>query len=368
MNKNKEPVTIRFKELKNGNKSIYLDIYRNGVRKYEFLKLYLLPATRANQIANSNTMIAVNAIKAKRILEITSNVAGINLKKDISIRDWFDHCINYKENSIQKGEVEQVKAVAKILSKFGDQIKLRDINKEWCKKFIIFMSEVKPKGREKYSPNTILIYYHAMALVLNKAVRDGLIVKNPLNLLDSDNKPKKNETKRVFLSREEVKKLIETPCEPNDLKLQFLFSCFCGLRHCDIMRLKWLNIVRSQNNCIVEIPMKKSQTKKFAVVPLNQYAMQFLPEKTDKEFIFDNSICDISRKLQKWGKDAGIEKKFTFHSSRHTFATMSLTAGVDIYTISKLLGHTSIKTTEIYARMIDEKKKEAIDKLADFFD
>ena len=72
--------------------------------------------------------------------------------------------------------------------------------------------------------------------------------------------------------------------------------------------------------------------------------------------------------VKDWAKAAGIEKYVTFHTARHSFATMMLTLGADIYTTSKLLGHSKIQTTEIYAKIIDKKKDEAMGLIDKFFD
>jgi site-specific recombinase XerD len=68
-------------------------------------------------------------------------------------------------------------------------------------------------------------------------------------------------------------------------------------------------------------------------------------------------------KLQQWVMRAGISKTITFHCARHTYATLQLTLGTDIYTVSKLLGHKDLKTTQVYAKIIDDKKKEAANKI-----
>lgn len=72
-----------------------------------------------------------------------------------------------------------------------------------------------------------------------------------------------------------------------------------------------------------------------------------------------------NNELLKWVQAAGIKKKITFHCARHTFATLQLTVGTDLYTLSKLLGHTDIKTTQIYGQIIDEKKREAVNRIPD---
>lgn len=72
--------------------------------------------------------------------------------------------------------------------------------------------------------------------------------------------------------------------------------------------------------------------------------------------------------LDTWAKEAGIQKHVTFHTARHTFATMELTMGADLYTTSKLLGHTEVRTTQIYAKIVNSKKEEAVSLLDSAFE
>ena len=97
-----------------------------------------------------------------------------------------------------------------------------------------------------------------------------------------------------------------------------------------------------------------------------------MPEQSEdspNDKVFKLNRQTINENLQSWAEAAGITtKKVTFHTSRHTFATMLLTLGADIYTISKLLGHTSVKTTQIYAKIIDQKKDDAVSLVDSIFD
>ena len=112
------------------------------------------------------------------------------------------------------------------------------------------------------------------------------------------------------------------------------------------------------------------KTQKSVNVPLSSMALRFLPEKEDADSpIFNLPASDavISYHLKKWVKNGGIDKKITFHCSRHTFATMMLTLGADLYTTSKLLGHANVTTTQIYSKIIDKKKVETVNLVDDMF-
>ena len=149
-----------------------------------------------------------------------------------------------------------------------------------------------------------------------------------------------------------------------------MFSCFCGLRISDIRKLKWEDIeqvtdANGNTHYRLSITMQKTITYQ-----LSNEAVKWLPKRGEREFVFDHltkksKLCMVVRD---WAKSAGIKKYVTFHTARHSFATMMLTLGANIYTTSKLLGHSNIRTTEIYAKIIDKKKDEAMGLIDKFFD
>ena len=168
-----------------------------------------------------------------------------------------------------------------------------------------------------------------------------------MNKIKNEDKPKRNRTERDYLTIKELTRLVHTPFYNTLLRKAFLFSCFCGLRHCDIIALRWEDIEAIS-------------------LPLCSEAIKHLPDRrnapeTEKVFAGLVSLGRSNVILHKWVEQAGISKHVTFHTARHTHATMMLTLGVDLYTVSKLLGHTNIQTTQIYAKLVDESKKKAID-------
>ena len=175
--------------------------------------------------------------------------------------------------------------------------------------------------------------------------------------------PQKERVERSYLELKDIQKLIATPSDRPEIARAFLFSCFTGLRQSDVKNLLWKNI----NDNTIQIEQQKTKSK--LVIPLSQTALNILdtgnvlhfPES--KIFKLNNDRTKINRALVRWFKKAEINKKAFYHLSRHTFATLNLTSGNEIYTVSKLLGHKSLKTTEIYAKIIDEKKKQAVDNL-----
>ena len=361
-NKPKEPVRVRTRKIANGNETVYLDIYVNGVRKYEYLRMYLIPErTAADKIRNANTLQAANAIKSQRILEITNGKAGIidhTAAQKIDIGSFLRAYITKKRNS---GRVQSARKLTSLLSYLDrwDMLdtKLGNIDKAFCLKLInqLRKSDLKQSTKQQYQ-----IMFGAM---LNDAVRNDILSVNPLTKIEADEKIKPGQSTREFLTVEEVQMLIDTPIARNEnIKRAFLFSCFCGLRFSDIKALRWQDIIENQGKQFIRISMQK--TKQEIIIPLSENALKWLPERhaqNDDECVFSRLGEYTNKGLQLWAAQAGIKKHVSYHVARHTFATMLITFGADLYTVSKLLGHTDIKVTQIYAKLVDAKKVEAVE-------
>jgi len=261
VSKAKEPVRIRYKNLANGNKSIYLDIYQNGKRNYKFLKLYLVPETNSEaKIQNENTLVAANAIKSQRIIELTNDVAGIKNNGHKAKMRLTDFMIVYRDTQYAKGRYSVkpwVAATVHVINLWRPNATIREIDKQWCEEFIAWMlNDYETNKGTKVSKSTVACYLRCIRSALNLAVDSDIIAVNPVYRVKSDifQLP---ESKREFLTVEEVKKLMDTPIKKKheQLKAAFLFSCFCGLRVSDVCKLTWRDIVQENGQCRIEITM-----------------------------------------------------------------------------------------------------------------
>ena len=184
-------------------------------------------------------------------------------------------------------------------------------------------------------------------------------------LLPASERVRKPESKRQFLAIEEVKLLIATECRNMTVKRAYLFSCYCGLRLSDMETLRWKDIICNDGRCMIATVQQKTSTPIYT--PLSKNAVRWLPERKpdgdDREPVFSAlpSRPVINRILGQWAEKAGIDKKITYHTSRHTFGTMMMTVGADLYTTCKLMGHADVRTTQLYAKIVDSKKIEAVD-------
>lgn len=359
----KEPIRLRMKPLSDGSKSLYLDVYRNGKRTYEYLKMYIIPEVDNNaRRQNAATMNAANAIKSKRIIELTNGEAGIETREKVFLLDWMQ---TYRENQEKRGKKDggQIRVAIRILEEFaGERVTLDQIDKSFCQEYIDYLlTEYRPKGK-RVSNFTLHTYYRILNGALNAAVRAEIIKVNPFIKINNSDKIRLPESKRSYMTIEEVRSLIATPMKNEAVKSAYLFSCFCGLRVSDIVGLKWKDVFVDRGRYRLSVSMQK--TKEPIYLPLSPEALKWMPERGGKaaeEHVFDLPSPSMMNLLIKpWAKAAGIDKRFTFHTARHTFATMMLTLGADLYTTSKLLGHADVKMTQVYAKIINKKKDDAV--------
>jgi integrase len=379
--KAKEPVKIRYKQLQNGNQSIYFDIYRNGKRMYEFPKLYIVPErTPADKEQNRQMLEKAIKIKAQRIDEITNSENGftnMGLKQKANFIEYIQALADHKRINGIRGVDDTYKGLIKHLINFrGDKITFKHITKEYCSGFNEYLktaangtykhgiSETYPTGL--LAKSTQYGYSRTLSVALNCAVQDGILQGNPMKDLTRFERPQQPQSNREYLTIDEVKQLVKTDCVKPVVRQAFLFSCFSGLRFSDVKALKWGDI-QTDNESKRVIRYIQQKTKKDEYLQLSDEAMKFLPDRNgakDSDIIFILSTNGFTNQaLQSWVLAAGIKKRVTFHVGRHTNATLLLSLGVPIETVSKLLGHSAIKTTQIYAKVIDKNKRAAVSKL-----
>lgn len=215
-----------------------------------------------------------------------------------------------------------------------------------------------PKGGGKsgiISANTASTYFPIFKAGLRQAFIDSYLT------IDLGAKVKNisfEESQREYLTLDELNQLANTPCESDILKRAALFSALTGLRHCDIKQLKWLNIMKDGEHYRILFTQQKTKVAEY--MPIPDQAYQLCGERGDLDHLVFEGLQDpswINRPVKKWIEASGITKHITFHCFRHTYATLQLTSDTDIYTVSKMLGHKKVTTTQIYAKIVDEKKE-----------
>lgn len=206
---------------------------------------------------------------------------------------------------------------------------------------------------------------------MQQAVRHGVVAQNPISSVGALI-PRYTAPERCYLLPNEIQQLEATPCEHSITQKAFLFACHTGLRLSDIETLRWVDIHEMEGHYMVVKLQVKTQHE--VRIPLDRFAVKLLQELqqeggfVEKERVFNlYSRTMIAHDLQRWGAAAGLKKHLTFHVSRHTFATLMASSQCDIFVVSELCGHTSVKTTQIYARLIDPARFRAMDCLDKMF-
>lgn len=376
MAKSKEPIRLRQRKMPSGRTTLYLDIYLNGKRSYETLKLYLVPEeTRKDKEKNKETMRMAEAIRAKRVVELQNGRWGFEdgFKLDTLFLDYYRGLTEERLGTESLGNWGNWYSCLKHLERYcKPNITFRDITPEWVmgfRKYLDKTARVRDKRKKTtttedlkpLSQNTKQSYFNKLRACLNQAFEDGIIPKNPMRGIEGF---KDDEVERVYLTLDEVKAMAAADCKYPILRRAFLFSCLTGLRKSDIEKMRWSE-VRSQNGG-TRIVFKQKKTKGQEYLDISPEAVRFLGERGDPDaHVFPNFSYSsyYLMELKRWAVRAGITKDITFHSGRHTFAVLMLDLGTDIYTVQKLLGHKEIHTTQIYAHILDKNKQEAVMKI-----
>jgi integrase len=362
-------ITLREKQLTNGRISLYLDYYppithpNTGKKsRREFLKLYIFerPKGTIEREHNRSTLALAESIRSRRQLQLQEGAYGFLFDhyKETDFLQFFKDMIRKRSDS--EGNLGNWMSVFKHLKNFRPGgIAFGDIDENFLEKFKQYL-----KRDLKLSQNSQASYYSKLSAALKEAERDGILKDNPTKRVKA---VKHQETKREFLTLEEIKVLSQTPCRDETLKRAFLFSAFTGLRYGDIRDLRWKDIHENgQHGAFIRF--RQNKTKGEETLPLPSVALKQLGSRKSREALVFKELKYTTwnnQILKEWVAEAGIYKHITFHCARHSFATLQLSLGTDIYTVSKLLGHKDLKTTQIYTRIIDQKKVEAANRLND---
>ena len=377
----KEPVRIRFKKLADGNQSIYLDYYHEGKREYDFLKLYVVPElTPIDKENNVQTLKLANSIKAKRIVALQNEAHGFKSKasKNVNLCLFIQRIAEEqlaKTGNRQSMYHSLLSLIRHIKEYKGDNTTFPQIDEDYLKGFISYLKTAKNKAVKKDAPvisqNTQHKLYNRFCYILSVAEREGVITNNPANKIPAADKPKVKEGKREYLTVTELKQLINTECKHPQLKAAYLFCSLTGLRYSDAKKIKWEDF-RKDNNGAIELLFRMKKTQGQMYLQVSSEALKWLPERQDtkdEDFVYTLPRNDHANEvLKQWVKDTEIKKLVTFHCSRHTAATLNLSLGVPLEVVSKLLGHTKISTTQIYAKIVNEARRAAVDKQNGIFD
>ncbi|MDD6209823.1 MAG: site-specific integrase [Bacteroidales bacterium] len=359
-------VTVRQRAIRNDKISLYLDYYpavRNpetmqmSRREYLGIYIYAHPKNEMEREFNNDMLNKAEAIRCIRVQSLINEEFGF-LDKHKMKADF----LAYFEKMCRNKDQKWLFVYQHFYNFVKGQCTFGEVNVDLCKRFrdyLLNARQLKHAGH-RISLNSAAGYYSTFRGLLKIAYRDKLIRENINDYLE---KIEYQDVKREYLTLAEVKQLAATPCDIPVLKAASLFSCLTGLRISDILNLQWedFGIAPDQGYCL---RIRTQKTKTEATLPVSYEAYELCGKPGTGKVFKGLTRSMINYPLKNWLKKARIKKHITFHCFRHSFATLQIAAGTDIYTVSKMMTHRNVSTTQIYAELVNEKKRESANKIS----
>lgn len=356
--------------------SLYL-VYHFGSdqkRMYEWLNLQLFekPKNLIEKDHNRQTMALAENVRAKRLLDEQATSHGFisRVKSKLCFIAYFKSLVDKKYNST--GNHGNWLSCYRHLVNFnkGQLLPFEKVDERFLESFkehLLTCNAVKGKGTVKLNRNSAVSYFNKVRAALREAYNNKMIKENPATRVKCI---KGQDSHREYLTFDELQKLAATSSDDPIQKRLFLTSALCGLRFSDLKNLKWGDIKFSeQDGYFIQYTQKK--TKKAEMLPIAEQVVTMMGEKGEAtDLIFEGIVYSAwqNKKLKNWIKAAGIEKKnITIHNARHSYACLQISYGTDLFILSKMLGHSSLKTTQIYAKVMDVQKIAAANKIPQLF-
>ena len=372
-------VKLRQKAISGNRQSLYLDFYpaiphpeTGEPTRREFLGLYLFDRAKnpIDKQHNKETLQLAEQIRQKKENHLNKPEIYTGYEKEqLKIKEQGEqNFVAYFKTLADQRKASNhdnwVSAYNYLYTFTKGSLRFADLNEKFCNDFKAYLLTTQSNRSSKVTlaQNSAASYFNKLKATLKQAYKDGHL---PNDLNAKIEPVKQAETRRNFVTIEELNSLIKTECNNPLLKRAALFSALTGLRFSDIKNLVWGELEYIEGNGYF-IKFKQQKTKGIETMPISEQAYSLLGEpKEPTDTVFEGLTYSAyeNKHLYQWIGAAGITKDITFHCFRHTFATLQLSKGTDIYTVSKMLGHREVKTTQIYAKIIDPTKREAADKI-----
>lgn len=365
-------IKLRSRERKNGKSKLYLEKYYGLVngkykRKTEVLKriwIYTNPKTKEERKHNKEQIILAEKFVTKLQNEYNHKQYGF-INEDSQNANFIEFFCLLAETKDSKSNEGNWKSSYNYLIEYaGELVMFKEINVEFLEGFKRFLQKnafAKKTGKQ-IAVNTQVSYFRNVKSAVKEAFIKGYL---NINYAARVKGISEEETEREYLTQEEFERMATTPFQPNVMKRAFIFACLTGLRFVDVQKLTW-NDIEEYKEGKYRLKFRQQKTKGLQYLVLHPQAVEQLGyKKALSERIF-HGLKKYYPKLKQWATKAGVDKNVTYHTARHTHATFLMTYGVDLYIIKEILGHKHIQTTEIYTKIIDERKEKAMDKLPTF--
>lgn len=354
----KTNITLRRRTLPSGRTTLYLDIVCGGRRRTESLGLFLVEErTRADRQRNRETERMAEEVLANRMAEARSERLGVDALHGgaANFREYFLGLARARRADVWGACLTQMERYDPSMGAMA----LRDVSPSWVRGFREWLCHeaVTVRGK-RLRESSASVYLSCLKTCLNAAERDGLIGRSPARAVEGI---RCETAERSFLTLDEVRRLAAMRQAGTVTGRAFLFSCLTGMRVSDVRRMTWGMVTRLGGFTRVTFSQQKTGGREY--LDISDEAARLMGERgAAGAAVFGELLTKraVNEFVGRWVAAAGIAKHITFHCARHTFAVMMLDIGTDIYTVSKLLGHREISTTQVYAKVLDKNKRAAV--------
>lgn len=357
--KPKQIVRIRERELVEGNISLYFIINYQGRRWTHTPGIYLSPATTPeNRKANNQYRELAENLRSKMQLDIVHGRYGFisEHNKKMNAVTYFDELYNIKKEDFKPSNQRLWKNALKHFNDFvSGNILFSDIDEKLLERYKSYLLK-------RIGARTAHYYFMVLKQVLTFAFNDKIILSNPCSNVKGI---PFEEGEIVHLTWEEVQRLKETECKVEIVKKAFIFSVLTGIRHVDLKQIKWYMLTSDVKERTTTLTYTQQKTGKIEYAPITQQALEQLGVRGNPDELIFEGLYKCTKQNQafkNWIQSAKVNKPISFHKARVTFGTLALTYDTDIYTVKDLLGHKSLRSTERYVQVVDDRKRKAVER------
>jgi len=348
-------VKIRERKMVSGDVAFYIDTYHKEQGRF---------SQKTGLQANPKNRKVFNQIKAEameRMRQVEKDLErdpkGVFDRKAMAGDDFVEYA---RKRAEKERYASYMNALKRLVEFTGGSVPFKSLNSQWLERFKGYLLSVN--GLKSNSASTYFIFIKG---TIHLAYKEGYVSNDFIGKVDGIIK---QQVERHVLTLDELDVLSRTKCTNQMVKAAFMFASFTGLRLSDIELLRWEKIVTENGQCFMKFKQKK--TGQFEKMPLCAQAIETLqsvqklhaeyaPEGDERVFILPGR-SQLGVVLNEWGFRSGLAWRLHFHISRHSFVSLALSAGTAFFTVSRLLGHRDMKTTEIYSHSFQKDQIEAV--------
>ena len=348
-------VKIRERKMASGDIAFYIDTYHKEHGRFS-QKTGLQADPKNRKVFNQ---IKAEALERVRIVEkdLQRDPKGVFDRKAMAGDDFVEYT---RRRAEKERYASYMNALKRLVEFTGGSVPFSNLNSQWLERLKSFLLSI-----DGLSTNSASIYFVFVKGTIHLAYKEGYISDDFIGKVDGI---KRQPVDRHVLTLDELDVLSRTKCPNKMVKAAFMFASFTGLRLSDVELLRWEKIVTENGQCFMKFKQKK--TGQFEKMPLcaqavetlqsvQQLHAEYAPDGDERIFILPGR-SHLGVILNEWGFRSGLSWRLHFHASRHTFASMALSAGTAFFTVSKLLGHRDLQTTEIYSHSFQKDQIEAV--------